>query len=63
VTIEVDGKVVFSGKVAPALELALARAKATMDFERLVFAGIRVSASGDASVVTATAMPEPAWRR
>ena len=39
------------------------RAKATMDFERLVFAGIRVSASGEASVVTAATMPEPAWRR
>jgi hypothetical protein len=63
VTVECDGKVAFSGKVAADAELALARAKATMDFERLVFAGIRVSASGDASVVTAAAMPEPAWRR
>jgi pimeloyl-ACP methyl ester carboxylesterase len=63
VTIEVDGKTVFTGKVAPDLELALARAKATMDFERLCFAGIRVSASGDASVVTAATMPEPAWKR
>jgi len=35
----------------------------TMDFERLCFAGIRVSASGEASVVTAAAMPEPAWKR
>ena len=63
VSIECDGKMVYSGRVAPDAELALARAKATMDFERLVFAGIRVSASGDASVVTAAAMPEPAWRR
>ncbi len=63
VTIEVDGKMVFSGKVAPDVELALARAKATMDFERLVFAGVRVNASGDASNVTAATMPEPAWRR
>lgn len=63
VTVECDGKVVFSGKVAPDVELALARAKATMDFERLVFAGIRVTASGDAAVVTAATMPEPAWRR
>jgi len=63
VTIEVDGKMVFSGKVAPDIDLALARAKATMDFERLCFAGIRVSASGDASVVTAATMPEPAWKR
>jgi hypothetical protein len=63
VTIEVDGKMVFSGEVAPDGELALARAKATMDFERLCFAGVRVSASGDASIVTAATMPEPAWRR
>jgi hypothetical protein len=62
-TIEVDGRPAFSGKVLPDVELALARAKATMDFERLCFSGIRVNASGDASVVTAAAMPEPAWRR
>jgi hypothetical protein len=63
VTVECDGKVVFSGKLAQDVELALARAKATMDFERLCFAGIRVSATGEASVVTAAAMPDPAWRR
>jgi dienelactone hydrolase len=63
VSIECDGKLVYSGKLAQDVELALARAKATMDFERLVFAGIRVSASGEASVVTAASMPEPAWRR
>ena len=63
VAVERDGKVVFSGKLAPDAGLALARAKATMDFERLVFAGIRVDASGEASVVTAASMPEPAWKR
>jgi pimeloyl-ACP methyl ester carboxylesterase len=63
VSIECDGKVVFSGRLAQDAELALARAKATMDFERLVFAGIRVSAPGEASVVTAATMPEPAWTR
>jgi pimeloyl-ACP methyl ester carboxylesterase len=63
VTVECDGRVVFSGRVAQDAELALARAKATMDFERLVFAGIRVSASGEASVVTAATMPDPAWKR
>jgi hypothetical protein len=63
ITVECDGKMVFSGKVAQDPELALARAKATMDFERLCFAGIRVNASGDASIVTAATMPEPAWRR
>jgi hypothetical protein len=63
VTIEVDGQRVFSGGVAPDVELALARAKATMDFERLCFAGVRVDASGVATTVTAATMPEPAWRR
>ena len=63
VSIECDGKLVYSGQLAQDVELALARAKATMDFERLCFAGIRVSASGEASVVTAASMPEPAWRR
>jgi len=63
VTVECDGRAVFSGKLTPDAGLALARAKATMDFERLCFGGIRVSASGDASVVTAATMPEPAWRR
>jgi dienelactone hydrolase len=63
VAIEVDGKVVFSGKVVPDIEVALARAKATMDFERLCFAGIRVDAAGTASMVTAASMPEPAWKR
>jgi len=63
VTIECDGKVMFSGRVAPDVELALARAKATMDFENLRFAGIRVNVSGEAAVVTAATMPEPAWKR
>ena len=63
VTVECDGKTVFSGLVAQDVELALARAKATMDFERLCLAGIRVGASGEASIVAAATMPEPAWRR
>jgi pimeloyl-ACP methyl ester carboxylesterase len=63
VTVECDGKVVFSGRVAQDAGLALARAKARMDFENLRFAGIRVDAAGAASVVTAATMPEPAWRR
>ena len=63
VTVECDGQVVFSGTLAPDAGLALARAKATMDFERLCFAGIRVDAAGAASVVSAATMPEPAWRR
>jgi hypothetical protein len=63
VSIEADGTTMFSGRLTPDAALALARAKATMDFERLCFAGIRVNASGDVSIVTAATMPETAWRR
>jgi hypothetical protein len=63
VTIEADGRAVFTGKLAPDAALALARAKATMDFERLSFAGVRIDAAGAASVITAATMPEPAWKR
>jgi hypothetical protein len=63
VTIEVDGRAVFTGRLAPDAGLALARAKATMDFERLCFAGVRLDAAGAAAVVTAAAMPDPAWKR
>jgi dienelactone hydrolase len=63
ITVECDGKVVFSGWVSQDVQLALARAKATMDFERLCFAGIRVSASGEAAIVTAATMPGPGWKR
>jgi hypothetical protein len=41
---------------------ALARAQATMDFEALRFAGVRVDVTGRAALVTAGSMPEPAWR-
>jgi hypothetical protein len=63
VTIECDGQMVFAGRILPDAELALARAQATMDFENLRFAGIRVTASGVTSLVTAATTPEPAWRR
>ena len=62
VTIEVDGKVAFSGRVVPDPALALARAAATMDFDDLKLAGVRVSASGEATVLTAGTLPEPVWR-
>jgi predicted esterase len=62
VTLEVDGTVVFSGRVARDAGVALARAQATMDFDNIRFAGIRVDASGMASLVTAASMPEPVWR-
>jgi hypothetical protein len=61
-TLEVDGKVAFSGKVTRDPAVALARAAATMDFERLRFAGIRVSAAGEATVLTADSLPAPAWQ-
>lgn len=62
VTIEVDGRAAFSGRVVPDPALALARAAATMDFDDLKFAGVRVSASGEATVLTAGTLPEPVWR-
>jgi len=62
VTLEVDGTVVFRGRVARDAGVALARAHGTMDFDTLRFAGIRVDASGKASMVTAALMPEPVWR-
>jgi predicted esterase len=62
VTVEVDGKVAFSGKVAPDPAVTLARAAATMDFDHLRFAGIRVSAAGEATVLAAESLPEPVWR-
>jgi hypothetical protein len=61
-TIEVDGKVAFSGKAVPDPALALARAASSMDFDHLRFAGIRVSASGEAAALTAQTVPEPVWR-
>jgi predicted esterase len=61
VSLTVDGKAVFAGRVARDVGVALARARATMDFDSLRFAGIRVDESGKASVVTAASMPLPAW--
>ena len=62
VTIEVDGRAAFSGRVVPDPALALARAAATMDFDDLKLAGVRVSVSGEATVLTAGTLPEPVWR-
>ncbi len=62
VTLEVDGVTVFNGPVARDPAVALARARATMDFEALRFAGIHVDASGKASLVTAATVPDPPWR-
>lgn len=62
IVVEVDGKTVFSGRVARDASVALARAAMTMDFEALRFAGLRVRADGQMLVVTAATMPEPVWR-
>ena len=62
VVIEVDGKMVFTGRVTRDAGVALARASTTMDFDALRFAGLRVRADGQASVVTAATMPDPVWR-
>jgi len=61
VTVEVDGTIVFTGRLTPDVGVALTRAAATMDFEALRFAGLRVDAEGHASVVTAATVPAPAW--
>jgi hypothetical protein len=62
VRVELDGRVVFSGRLSPDPALAAARAAATMDFENLRFAGIRVSEGGEATVLTARTLPDPVWR-
>ena len=62
ITLMVDGREVFGGRVTRDVGVALARAHATMDFDALRFAGIRVDASGQAFMVTAASMPLPAWR-
>jgi pimeloyl-ACP methyl ester carboxylesterase len=62
VTVVVDGTTAFTGRLTPDVGVALARAAATMDVEVLRFAGLRVDAAGQASMVTAETMPAPAWR-
>ena len=62
VRLEVDGTVAFEGRVARDPAIALARAAATMDFDRLRWAGIRVDADGVGHLVTAERVPGPAWR-
>ena len=61
VRIEVDGATVFEGRLTRDPAVALARAAATMDFDLLRWAGIRVDAAGKATVITADAVPGPAW--
>jgi hypothetical protein len=63
VIVEVDGRVVFEGRVRKVPGIALARAAMTRDFNRLRWAGIRVDASGAARLVTADDVPDPVWQR
>ena len=62
VRIEVDGEVVFEGPLARDPGVALARAVATMDFDRLRWAGIRIDAAGRAVLLTAEELPRPVWK-
>jgi pimeloyl-ACP methyl ester carboxylesterase len=62
IRLQVDGRVVFKGRVERDVRVALARAQATMDFDSLRFAGVRVDRSGQVSMVTAASMPAPVWR-
>jgi hypothetical protein len=62
VTVEVDGTTVYAGPITRDVGVALTRAAATMDFDALRFAGLRVDAAGHASMVTGATMPEPVWK-
>jgi predicted esterase len=62
VTVDVDGTTVFTGPVTRDVGVALTRAAATMDFDALRFAGLRVDAAGHASMVTGATVPEPVWK-
>ena len=61
VRLEVDGTVAFDGRLVRDPAIALARAAATMDFDRLRWAGIRVDAAGTGRAVTPEQVPGPAW--
>lgn len=62
VRVEVNGTLAFEGRLTRDPAIALARAAATMDFERLRWAGIVVNRDGEGRPVTADALPGPAWR-
>ncbi len=63
VTVELDGRPVFRGRIARDVGVALARAAATRDFEALRFAGLHVDEAGHATFVSAAALPDPVWQR
>jgi hypothetical protein len=55
VTLVANGEIVFEGTVQPSVEVALAQALRTYDFDRLRLAGIRVDvAAGTSHIVTPT---------
>jgi dienelactone hydrolase len=55
IVVVANGGVVFDGEVAPSIEIALAQAHRTYDFDRLRLAGIRIDVStGTAHIVTPT---------
>jgi hypothetical protein len=51
IEIELDGRRVFGGQVAPSLAVALAQAARKRDFERIPWAGVRIDAAGNAKLV------------
>ena len=58
VTLIVDGEELFEGLVRPDLHVCLNQAARAFDFERLRWAGLRVGASGEVTIVTG-ATPSP----
>lgn len=62
VRVEVDGTLAFEGRLTRDPAVALARAVATMDFDRLRWAGVLVDGDGAGRLVAADALPGPAWK-
>lgn len=62
VRVEVDGALAFQGRLTRDPAVALARAAATMDFDRLRWAGVLVDRSGTGRVVGPDQLPGPAWK-
>ncbi len=62
VRLEVDGRVAWEGRVERRAAIALARAAATRDFDRLRWAGIRVNTGGQGRLVRPGDVPAPVWQ-
>ena len=52
IQVEISGRMVFEGRIKPNLEVCLAQAARTYDFDRLRWAGIRYKTGGRAKIVT-----------